>query len=236
VLDADEFSFACLSWPFAMARPAMAAFLFLCLTAAPRLCAPFSWDGGATTGNWAHSSNWNPNGIPTPGANLTFNAANANGEYVVTLQNTDRTAGSMTFANAGGTNGFTFSAGTGTLNLGGFSSTFGTLSVTARSTIAFSETPVLTVNSLSIASGATLTIQNWADGIDYFYSSTNPGVVLGRGVFNGYSAAATRWQFFDSEVTPVPEPSTYGTVFTFFGHCVVAWRRLHNRSPVSAGM
>ena len=121
----------------------------------------------------------------------------------------------------------------GTLNLNGFAGTLGNLSVTGNSTIDFGATSNSTFNSLglSFASTAlTLNVTNWTDTQDYFYSQTNPGTQgappLNQIVFTGYTGANTKWQAYDKQVTPVPEPSTYGAMLLaglagFFG-----WRRM----------
>ncbi len=98
-------------------RLALAAAGAACF-ALPRLGAQV-WDGGAATGVWATAANWSPNGVPVTRANLTFDAANANGQFDITLQNTSRTVGSITFISAGTGNGFTFTAGTATLTVRG---------------------------------------------------------------------------------------------------------------------
>ena len=69
-----------------------------------------------------------------------------------------------------------------------------------------------------MSSGVTLTIANWTDTVDYFYSLLTPGAAnLGRIAFTGYSASGTKWQSFDHQITPVPEPSTYGAAFMLLG-------------------
>jgi autotransporter-associated beta strand protein len=118
----------------------------------------------------------------------------------------------------------------GTLNLGGYNSTFGSLSVTADSVIDFGTggASILDIlNSVSVASGAILTIDNWTDTVDFFYSLYDPGVAIGQIVFSGYSPTATNWNSFDTEITPVPEPATYGAVLMLIGlslGLVAAWR------------
>ncbi len=102
--------------PTAVRRRLLIAFGAV-LFALPRLGAQV-WDGGAATGNWATAGNWNPNAVPGTGANVSFDSGNANGQFVITLQNTSRTVGSMTFLSAGGAQGFTFNAGTATLTIG----------------------------------------------------------------------------------------------------------------------
>jgi autotransporter-associated beta strand protein len=126
----------------------------------------------------------------------------------------------------------------GTLNLGANTSTFKSLSVTANSVIDFGTggASILNIlNSVTVAAGVTLTIQDWTNGVDYFYSGTSPGsTALGQIVFTGFTGANTKWQSFDHEITPVPEPSRYGAAFIFIGLCAFVWRRLRDRRPIPA--
>jgi autotransporter-associated beta strand protein len=127
----------------------------------------------------------------------------------------------------------------GTLNLGGFNSTFGSLAVTANSIIDFgsgggSILNILGSNSVAIAAGVTLTIANWTDTVDYFYSVYNPTLTsLGQIAFTGFSASGTKWQSFDHQITPVPEPSTYGVAFMLLGLSVGVWWRFRRRNEAS---
>jgi autotransporter-associated beta strand protein len=124
----------------------------------------------------------------------------------------------------------------GTLNLGGFTSTFGSLAVTASSVIDFTGNSTLSIlGSLTVSNGATLTIQDWTNGVDYFYSANNPFPIAGQIVFSGYSASDTKWQSLDREITPitpVPEPEAYGAIFMFAGFCCVVLRRLKQSDSV----
>jgi hypothetical protein len=121
----------------------------------------------------------------------------------------------------------------GTLNLGTFNSTFGSLSVTADSILDFSASgsSILTFNSLTVNSGVTLTIQNWTDTIDYFYSLNNPGAGnLGRIVFTGFTGADSTWQSYDSQIKPVPEPSIYGAALLGLSTLFAGWRLYRRRT------
>ncbi|MDD2762351.1 MAG: autotransporter-associated beta strand repeat-containing protein [Opitutaceae bacterium] len=148
--------------------------------------------------------------------------------------------GTLTFGS-----GMDLSSGTlvlsgGTLNLGGFNSTFGSLSVTANSVIDFgaSGSSILNIlSSVSVNAGVTLTITNWADTVDYFYSTNNPGsAILGRIVFNPptYTGADTKWQSWDTQITPIPEPADYGALLTGLSVALALWRR-HRRTGPPAG-
>ena len=43
--------------------------------------------------------------------------------------------------------------------------------------------------------------------------------------FNGFNAANTQWQSYDNQVTPVPEPGTYGAILLSSGLLLFSWRR-----------
>ena len=87
------------------------------------------------------------------------------------------------------------------------------------------------LNSLSISSGVTLTIANWTDAVDFFYSTNNPGATnLGRIVFSGFTGPDTKWLPFDHQITPVPEPAHYGAVFVGALLALIGFRRLRHQS------
>ncbi len=105
----------------------------------------------------------------------------------------------------------------GTLNLAGTTDTFGTLSITGNSILDFgnSSASVLNVSSVGIAGGATLTINNWINAVDYFYDQTNPGsqgsTPLNQITFTGgsYTNNDTKWLTYDHQITPAPEPARF---------------------------
>ena len=107
----------------------------------------------------------------------------------------------------------------GTLQLAGYSLTAGTLNISGNSQIDFGAGAAdsqLDVQGVSFTAGTLgLTVTNWADAADFFYSST--GYVQGAAPldqigFQGWSTADTKWQSFDHQVTPVPEPGVYGAL------------------------
>lgn len=65
-----------------------------------------TWDGGAGTGNWGTANNWNPNSLPGT-VLVTFDAANANSQYTISLGRT-RTVAGIRFLSAAGSDFFTF--------------------------------------------------------------------------------------------------------------------------------
>ncbi len=123
----------------------------------------------------------------------------------------------------------------GTLNLADPAFSFGKLSVTANSTIDFGGGNInLSLLNLDVASGVVLTITNWQNSLDALYTQAWVGGVPDvRGIspsnrvnFVGYGGSGnTIWQDFDKQVTPVPEPSTYGAIFLACATGVLFWRR-----------
>jgi autotransporter-associated beta strand protein len=123
----------------------------------------------------------------------------------------------------------------GSLLLAGHSLTLGTVTVTDNSLIDFGPgglASVLDVASLDFAGGGLgLSVQSWADASDYFYSQTayaQGSAPLNQITFQGWSSGDTRWQSYDSQITPVPEPEVYGS--GLLGLLLVAgWWRRHQR-------
>ncbi len=126
----------------------------------------------------------------------------------------------------------------GTLKLNGTTDTFGSLTINANSIVDFANpaTSVLSVNGVSLSGSSQLSVQNWKDMVDYFYSSTSTGT---QGTapenqigFTGYSNNLTHWSTGTSgpgaghEITPAPEPSTYGAIFVALSLVgIVVYRR-----------
>ena len=133
----------------------------------------------------------------------------------------------------------------GTLFLNGTSDTFGTVTFQSSSLLDFgaSTASVLSASNVVVYSGAAVTVNNWITTQDYFYAhgslqGFNPGTgsftnaVPGQqGVgpqnqigFNGFASANTQWSS-DHQITPFPEPTTYGLIFTGAALAVFLWRR-----------
>lgn len=112
-----------------------------------------------------------------------------------------------------------FRLGGGTLALNGFDFTTTIFHVTGNSILDFgaSLASILSTTTFLIDSGVTLTVNNWVNTTDFFYSTNNPGGSMGTAplnqiVFAGFTGNATHWQSFDHQITPVPEPATYGAL------------------------
>jgi hypothetical protein len=145
--------------------------------------------------------------------------------------------GTLNLANNQNLSG-TLTLGGGTLALGGSNYSFGTLSVTGNSIISFAGATSLLLTELTIAAGVTLTIQNWTQATDFFYTSIWSGATqnlldngntapLNQVQFSGFGANQTGWDSYDNQIRPnVPEPATYGAMLMTALLGWFAWRRL----------
>lgn len=126
----------------------------------------------------------------------------------------------------------------GTLNMADGDHVFGNLTVTGNSSLNFSGSSTFEIENLFFSSlDYMLSIVNWTENQDFFYSRTQPGerfnpplnqVTFGPSGGPPWDGSHTRWQDWDSQITPVPEPSTYGAMLmgaglAFFGYR--RWRR-----------
>lgn len=143
-------------------------------------------------------------------------------------------AGTLTLqsASALGT-GSTLTLAGGTLRLNTATTTVTTLNVTGNSIIDFATAATFNVANLTISAGVSLTIQNWTNAVDFFYAANWTGAVfdttgaapMNQVTFNGFTANDTKWQAYDSQVTPVTEPSTYGALLLGGLAACFFWRR-----------
>jgi hypothetical protein len=121
--------------------------------------------------------------------------------------------------------------------------TVGTLHITGNTTIDFggNSNSILNVTNLIIDSGVTLvSIINWTNASDFFFAQSWSGATLntvGAGnpeiqiTFSGYSPNQTAWLGNNpwtgyNQITPAPEPATYGFILMAAGLALVGYRRL----------
>lgn len=130
----------------------------------------------------------------------------------------------------------------GTLRLAGGSVSAGELNVTGNSVIDFSGwgDSTLEVDSLGFDSDdLMLSVQNWTNAADFFFSNTGyfpGGAPLDQVRFQGWDAADTKWQAYDEQITPVPEPGTCGALLIGLGSAVILWRRQRRRAGSGLGV
>jgi hypothetical protein len=102
----------------------------------------------------------------------------------------------------------------------------------------------LTATTLKMDAGSMLTIKNWNDEMEFIYATNfedgantlatfgaTGGTPENQIVFNGFSANNTKWESLNHEITPVPEPSTYGAIFTAAALGLFFWFRLKANAP-----
>ena len=169
--------------------------------------------------------------LAVPGAgtlNLTGNSLNFGGSATVT-------SGELEFSGTLPSIG-TLTLGSGsTLFLNGSDLSVGNLEITGSAIIDFgSSASILNMTTFTIDAGATLTVEDWANEVNYFYAQNWTGATLGtRGVgpetlvtFSGYSSSNTGWLSYDREISPAPEPATYGAILVGISLLgVVVYRR-----------
>jgi fibronectin-binding autotransporter adhesin len=185
-------------------------------------------------------SDASPDILVASGSTLTFANALTSGNNSLNLGSSTFTGTTVFSANT--TLSGTVTLGGGTLSLAGSSYSFGTLNVTGNSTIDFAGATTLSLTSLTISSGVTLTIQNWTQASDYFFTANWSGVTqdiadnagalpVSQVVFSGFGANQTGWDSYDNQIRPnVPEPSTYGALLLGALTGFFVWRRLVRRS------
>jgi fibronectin-binding autotransporter adhesin len=119
----------------------------------------------------------------------------------------------------------------GTLKLNNGALNINNLTITGTSTIDFGSGVVtLDVGTLTTNGSATLNISNWTDLTDYFFATnwvkdgttyaynsppSRGATPLNQAVFSGFTGSSTAWIPFGGghgQITPVPEPGTYGAM------------------------
>jgi len=156
-------------------------------------------------------------------------------------------SGSMTF-NSNIAFAGTLELKSGTLFLPGVNLTVGTLEITGNTILDFgnSAASVLNATNIKIAPGASITITNWVNNVDFFFAqnwlagTTVPGINT-RGVgdelqitFTGFSNTQTAWLDYNNgakhQITPAPEPSTYGAILMGAAFAFLGYRRWRKTS------
>jgi autotransporter-associated beta strand protein len=147
-------------------------------------------------------------------------------------------AGTLTLqsASALGT-GSTVTLAGGRLRLSTATTTITTLNLAANSIIDFATAATLTVTTLNL-NGFSLTVENWANMADFFYATNWTGAVqdttgaapMNLVTFSGFNAGDTKWQGYDDQITPVPEPATYGALLIGGMLALIVWRRRSART------
>ncbi len=142
--------------------------------------------------------------------------------------------GTLTFASSINFAGSLALAG-GTLALNGYNLTVGILHITGNTILDFglSTASLLNATTFIIDAGVTLTIKNWVDTVDFFYAQNWTGATLNTSgtapmnqlTFTGFSSGLTHWQSYDKQISPVPEPATYGAMLVAFAAALACWRR-----------
>jgi autotransporter-associated beta strand protein len=163
---------------------------------------------------------------------LTVNGVNGTGNLILGANQTF--TGTLDLSNA-------------KLSLAGFNLTVGVLEITGNSVIDFggsTSSSILSATglagiSLIMDAGATLTVNNWNDVKEYFYSADNPGATALSQISWGapYAADTTKWLGYTDgpgpghQITPVPESSAYGALFIAATLGLFFWFRLKANAP-----
>lgn len=185
------------------------------------------------------------------GGSLAVGGTNANSTFAGTLTGTGTLqkvgTGDLTFTSSINFGGQLTLSG-GEVTLAGISATIGTLHITGNTILDFGNSAASTLNitHLIIDPGATLTITNWVNLQDYFFvngtfvqfggPSATPGMGQGTAPLNqitfaGWSGSNTGWQTGDHQITPTPEPATYGALLLAGTFGIIIWRRRKASAP-----
>ncbi|PAW64050.1 MAG: hypothetical protein B9S34_13235, partial [Opitutia bacterium Tous-C1TDCM] len=85
-------------------------------------------------------------------------------------------------------------------------------------------------------------LNNWVHTVDFFYATNWTGgtvdvrnaAPMNQITFTGNAAADTVWQSWDRQITPAPEPATYGLIFIGAALGLVVWQRRRAGVAVAA--
>ena len=160
------------------------------------------------------------------GANLTLgksdlsSSASSIGTITGTGTITLNPGATLTLTSAQSNAGLTIVLNGGTLNLGAFMHSIGTLSVTAASTLDFYSAGNAQLTVATLTPTTALTVTNWTQGADHFYATAVTGTTtrdtLGTPpniTLTGSTAAKTVWLGSNSEITLLLPP-TIAQVFS----------------------
>ena len=130
----------------------------------------------------------------------------------------------------------------GTLSLTDSDLSVTNLVITGNSTISFDGvgSSLFATNLVFANTSVTLTILNWELATDFLYASNWAGAIRGYDAqgqipmnqitFAPWSADLTGWEVYSDRIRPnVPEPSTYGLIFTAAGLALFGYRRWRGR-------
>lgn len=152
-------------------------------------------------------------------------------------------SGALTFNQA-----IDFASGTLTLSGGslvlGANLTLGTLRITSDTILDFGTGGhTLTAANVIVDPNVTVTVNNWNYLQDFFYAQTSfkqgttnlaaafntPGAAPQNQIVFTASDLPTEWRSFDRQISPAPEPATYGAIFLGLAGSLVIWRRRRAR-------
>ncbi len=158
-------------------------------------------------------------------------------------------AGDLTF-NTNMSYGGELRLSAGELTLAGMNLTVGTLRITGNTILDFgnSAASTLSATNVIIDPGVTLTITNWVHLQDYFFATGSfqqfGGPAAGydvRGpqpqsqiVFTGWAGSDTAWMSYDKQITPAPEPATYGAMMMGGAFALLGYRRWKKKKTATA--
>lgn len=188
------------------------------------------------------------------GATLTVNTASTS-----TLLGSVTGSGTLAYAGGGNVtlgNGLNFG---GTLSIGGTTVggtpstritlggniSVGTLHITGDTILDFGNSTATTLNAtnLIINAGVKVSVVNWVNLTDLWVAQNFQGALPDqRGgtptnqiTFSGNSSNSTAWQSYDHQITPAPEPATYGMLLIGASLGFVGYRRWRTRAKSGQG-
>ena len=144
------------------------------------------------------------------GFNQTITNLNLSGTLAGTGGETLTLSGAGNILGANQTFNGTLDLSNATLSLAGFNLTLGTLEITGTSVIDFGGSSCSAIRNTAVLvrdAGATLTVNNWNDQKEYFYTASNPGgaTALSQITFGTpYSGDTTKWLSYNDGPDSAP--------------------------------